>query len=71
MFLVFVTSVEQRKNKKNIFPYLFTKLKTYHPSYSINKHDAINIANPSSMQHMYHKNFVIDLAHRKVSVAQW
>ena len=29
------------------------------------KHDTIDIANPSSM------NFVIDLAHHRVSVAQW
>ena len=35
-------------------------------SYSIYKHDVINIADPSSMQ-----NFVIDLAHLRVSVAQW
>ena len=39
---------------------------------SIYKHDAIDIADPSSMQDVYHHmNFVIDLAHRGVYVAQW
>ena len=33
---------------KNILLYFFTELKTYHLSYSIDKHDAINIADPSS-----------------------
>ena len=35
---------------KNTFLYFFTGLKTYHFSYSMYKHDAINIADPSSMQ---------------------
>ena len=35
---------------KNIFLYFFTKLKTCHLSYSIYKHDTINIADPCSMQ---------------------
>ena len=35
------------------------------------RHDAINIADPISMQDVCHMNFVIDLAHRGVSVAQW
>ena len=46
-------------------------LKTYHLSYSIYKHDAIDIANPSSMQAACHMNFVIDPVYRRVSVAQW
>ena len=33
---------------KQIFFYFFTKLKTYHLSYSIYKHDAIDKADPSS-----------------------
>ena len=33
---------------KQIFFYFFTKLKTYHFSYSIYKHDAIDKADPSS-----------------------
>ena len=35
------------------------------------KHDAIYIANPSSMQDACNMNFVIDLAHRRDSVAWW
>ena len=35
------------------------------------KHYAIDIADPSSMQDACDKNFVIDLAHRSVFVAQW
>ena len=35
-------------------------------SYSIYKHDAIDIADPSSMQDACNMNFVIDLAHRRV-----
>ena len=50
---------------------IFTGLKTYHHSYLIYKHDAIDIADPSSMQDACHTNFVIDLAHRRVSVAHW
>ena len=51
--------------------YFFTKLQTYHLSYSIYKHDAIDIADPSSLQDMCHMTFVIDLAHHSVSVVQW
>ena len=50
---------------------LFTELKNYHLSYSIYKHDTINIADPSSMLNMCHMNLVIDLTLHKVSVAQW
>ena len=39
---------------------------TYHISYSIYKHDAIDIAYPSSMQDVCHMNFVLDLAHRSL-----
>lgn len=35
------------------------------------KHDAIEIADPGSMQGACYINFVIDLAHRRVSLAQW
>ena len=56
---------------ENIFLYFFTELRTYHLSYSINKRDAINVADPSSMQDACHVDFVIDLAHRRVSFAQW
>ena len=37
----------------------------------IYKHYAIDIVDPSSMQDACHMNFVIDLAHHGVSVAQW
>ena len=60
-----------RDKKKNIFLYFFTELKTYHISYSDYKHDAIDVANPSSMQDASHMKFVADFAHRRVSVAQW
>ena len=39
----------------------------------IYKYDAIDISDPNSMQlqDACHMNFVLDLAHRRVSVAQW
>ena len=40
---------------KNISLYFFTELKSYHLSYSIYKHDAIDIADPNSMQDGYHE----------------
>ena len=60
-----------RDKTKKISLYFFTKLKTYHLSDSIYKHYAIDVADPSSMQDACHMNFVIELAHRGVSVAQW
>ena len=53
---------------KNIFLCFFTELKTYHLSYFTYKHGAIDIADPSSMQDACHMNFVIDHAHRRVSM---
>ena len=60
---VVVASTGKRKNsesrqgidpmlirEKNTFLYFFTKLKTSHLSYSIYKHDTVNIADPRSMQ---------------------
>ena len=45
-------------------PSLFLyRAQNLHLSCSIYKHDAINIADPNSMQDMCHMNFVIDLAH--------
>ena len=49
----------------------FTELKTYHLYYFYQEHYAINIANSSSMQDACYKNFIIDLAHQRVFVAQW
>ena len=61
-----------RYQTNNIFLYFFTELKTYYLSYiSIYKYHAIDIADPSSMQDACPMNFVIDLAHHGVSVAQW
>ena len=61
-----------RDETKNIFLYFFNELKTSHLSYfSIYEHYAIDIADPSCMQDACHMNFVTDLAHRGVSVAQW
>ena len=39
----------------------------------IYKYDAIDISDPNSMQlqDACHMNFVLDLAHRRVSVTQW
>ena len=40
-------------------------------AYSNYKHDVIDITDLSSMQDTCQMNFVIDLAHHRVSVAQW
>ena len=56
---------------KNIFLHFFTELKTDCLFYSIYKLDTIDIADPSSMLEACHMNFVIDLPHYRVSVAQW
>ena len=53
-------------DEEKIFLYFFTDFKTYHFSYSIYKHDAIDIADPNRMQDEWHVNFALDL-----SVAQW
>ena len=58
-------------DKEKIFLYSLPSSKPYHLSYSIYKHDAIDIADPSSMQDVCHMNFLIDLAHCGVSVAKW
>ena len=60
-----------RDTTKNIFLYIFTELKIYRHSLSIYKHDAIDIADPSNIREACHMNYVIDFAHRRVSVAQW
>ena len=62
---LFSLSCAHDKTKKHLSLF-FTELKTCIPSYSIYKHDAIHIADPSSMQDAYHMNFVIDLAHRSL-----
>ena len=55
--------------KKDVFyPTLVPGIKNNHLSYSIYKHDSINIADLSSMRDACHMNFEfeIDLAHRRV-----
>ena len=39
--------------------------------YSIYKHDATDIADPSSIKEVCHMKFITDLAYHRVSVAQW
>ena len=63
-----------KEREKDVFyPTLVTRIKNNYLSYSIYKHDSINIADLSSMRNACHMNFefVIDLAHHRVSVAQW
>ena len=55
--LCLVTSVGQRK-KNSESPWG-------------DKHYAIDVADPSSMQDTCHMNFIIDLAHCGISMAQW
>ena len=43
---------------------------TFSRSYIYNRY-AFDIADPNSSQDACHMNFIIDLAHRRVSVAQW
>ena len=60
---------DKTKKHRSLFLYRAQKL-TISPI-SIYKHYAFDIADPSSLQDACHMNFVIDLAHRGVSVAQW
>ena len=54
-----------------VFLYFLTELKTYHLSYFYLQTLRYRHTDPSSMQDACHMNFVIDLAHRGVSVARW
>ena len=54
-----------------VFLYFLTELKTYHLSYFYLQTLRYRHTDPSSMQDAFHMNFVIDLAHRGVSVARW
>ena len=51
--------------KKDVFPVLSRAWDSFY------KHYAIEITDHSSMQDACHLNFVIHLAHRGVSMAQW
>ena len=66
MFFHLVMSMGQRK----ILGPLEESNKTYHLYYFYLRNYAIDIADPSSMQDGCHMNFVIDLTHHRVSVAQ-
>ena len=61
----------QKTKRKTSFPISLTSSKLTISLISINKNYAIDIADPSSMQDACHINFVIDPAHRGVSVTQW
>ena len=67
IFLLCPTLVTRRKTSFSI-SLLSSKLTI--STYSIYKHDAIDIVDPNSMQDACHMNFVIDPAHQRVSVAQ-
>ena len=60
-----------RDKTKNIFLISFPSPKLTISTISIYKHYAINIADLRSVQDACHMNFVKDLAHCRVSVAQW
>ena len=64
------TMQQIRDKTENVILYFFTELKIYYLSYSIYKHGTIDNVDPSSLQDAHHINFVIDLAHRRGSVAQ-
>ena len=60
----------KQDEKKSLFISLPSSKLAIYPI-SIYKQYAIDIAYPSSMQDACHMNFIIDLAHRGVFVAQW
>ena len=64
MFFCLVANVGQRKKS------LPSSKLTFSRSYIYNLY-AFDIADPSSIQDACHMNFIIDLDHRRVSVAQW
>ena len=69
-----VTSVGQRKNfesPRGIEPQTFGFRAPILSLIFMYKHDSIDIADPCSMQDACQMNLVIDLAHRRVPVAQW
>ena len=86
MFFCLVANVGQRKNsespwgielqtcgfrkKTSLSISLPSSKLTFSRSYIYNLY-AFDIADPSSIQDACHMNFIIDLAHRRVSVAQW
>ena len=71
LFRLVIKSKREKKNSESPWGIFFTELKTQHLYYFYQKHYAIDIVDPSSMQDACYKNFLIDLAHRRVFVAQW
>ena len=43
----------------------------YEVQWHVTKHDAKDVADPSSMQDACHMTFIMGLTHHRVSVAQW
>ena len=68
---IFSLSHARDKTKKKSFSISLPCSKLTISLTSIYKQYAVDIADPSSMQDACHMNFVIDLTHRGLSVAQW
>ena len=66
--VVFVMLMTRRKTS---FSISLPSSKLTISTYSIYKHDAIDIVDPNSMQDACHMNFVIDPTHQTVSMVQW
>ena len=70
-YVFFVLSHARDKTKKTSLLISSPSLKLTISLNSISKNYAVDIVDPSSMWDACHMNFIIDLAHRGVSVAQW
>ena len=68
---IFSLSHARDKTKKKSFSISLPCSKLTISLISIYKQHAVDIADPSSMQDACRMNFVIDLTHRGLSVAQW
>ena len=68
---IFSLSHARDKTKKKSFSISLPSSKLTTSLISIYKQYAVDIADPSSMQDACYMNFVIDLTHRGLSVAQW
>ena len=64
---IFFSLSHARDKTKNIFSISLPSSELTISLISFYEHDAIDIADPSSMQDACHMNFVIDLAYREVS----
>ena len=68
---IILSHPSEKTKKKTCFSISLPSSKLTISLISIHKHYAIDIADPRSVQDACHMNFVIDLAHRGVSKAQW